>query len=204
MSLKNHHLAMLADSGITPAHATRRGYESIDDPARLAQIGIVKAARGCVPGLLVPMLRPDGSTRHWQYRPDNPRLLDGKLVKYETPWRQPNSLDFPPGVAPMLADPAFPLWVTEGIKKADCGAINGLCIVGLIGVWNWVGTNSAGGKMALADWRDIALNGRRVIVAFDGDMARKDSVQNAALRLSQYLATKGAKAEYLWLPDTPQ
>ena len=37
-----------------------------------------------------------------------------------------------------------------------------------------MGTNTAGGKMALADWRDVALNSRRVIIAFDGDVARKD------------------------------
>jgi hypothetical protein len=37
--------------------------------------------------------------------------------------------------------------------------LHGLCIVDLIGVWNWLGTNNAGGKVAITDWRDIALNG---------------------------------------------
>ena len=72
----------------------------------------------------------------------------------------------------MLADPTIPLWITEGCKKADCGAIHGLCIVALSGVWSWLYTSTAGSKMALAEWREIELNGRRVIIAFDGDVAR--------------------------------
>ena len=197
------HLAMLAACGITADYAAKRGYETIDDKRRLAQIKIVQDARGHVPGLLVPMLRADGSTWGWQYRPDNPRIRDGKPVKYETPWGQPNGLDVPPGVGPMLGDPTIPLWITEGTKKADCGALHGLCIVALIGVWNFRGTNNARRQDGARRLADIALNGRRVIIAFDGDVARKDSVQKAMHALAAYLAHKGAKIEYLWLPDTP-
>ena len=195
---------MLAASGITPEHAARRGYETIDDKRRLAELKIVTAARSHIPGLLVPTLRPDGSMWGCQYRPDEPRLRDGRLIKYETPWQQRNGLDVPPGVGPMLADPTIPLFITEGAKKADCGAMHRLCIVALVGVWCWLGTNSAGGKMALPDWRDVALNnGRRVIIGFDGDVARKPSVRIAMKGLAAYLAIKGAHVEYLWLPDTP-
>jgi Domain of unknown function (DUF3854) len=156
-----------------------------------------------VPGLLVPQLRADGSTWGYQYRPDEPRLRDGKPVKYETPWQQRNGLDIPPRVGKLLGDPAVPLWITEGVKKADCGAINGLCIVALSGVWNWLHTNTAGGKVALPDLRDVALNnGRRVILAFDGDVARTPAVHKALHALASYLATKGAKVECAHLPDT--
>lgn len=196
------HLAFLAASGITPEFAAARGYETITDTDRLAALKITRAGRN-VPGLLVPQLRVDGSTWGYQYRPDTPRLRNGKIVKYETPQQQRNGLDVPPGVAPMLADPTVPLWITEGVKKADCGALHGLCIVALSGVWNWLGTSTAGGKMALPEWRDVALNdNRRVVIAFDGDVARKPSVQKAAHALSSYLATKGARIEWLWLPDT--
>ena len=202
--IADHHLAMLAASGITPEHAALRGYETITDKSRLAKLGIVVAARSHVPGLLVPLLRVDGSRWGCQYRPDVPRTLQGKPVKYETPHGQRNGLDVPPGVGPMLGDPSIPLFITEGSKKADCGALHGLCVVALTGVWCWRGTNSAGGKVALADWQDVALNGRRVIIAFDGDVARKESVQKAAHALSGYLAIKGARVECLWLPDTNQ
>jgi hypothetical protein len=201
--IADHHLKMLAESGVTPEHAALRGYMTCG-PAQhsfLQHVNVVKPGRR-IPGLLVPLLRADGSTWGHQYRPDDPRLRDGRPVKYETPYGQPNGLDIPPGVGDKLGDPGVPLWITEGTKKADCGAIQGLCIVGLTGVWNWMGTGSAGSKMALPEFRDIPLNGRRVILAFDGDVARKPAVQKALHALAQYLSYKGARVEYLWLPDT--
>ncbi len=68
-SLNVKHAKMLAASGIPPEHAAARGYETIVDSRRLAAIGIVKSARKCVPGLLIPLLRRDGSTWGYQYRP---------------------------------------------------------------------------------------------------------------------------------------
>ena len=196
------HLATLALSGITPEHAAVRGYETITDRSRLATLKIAQAGRSDVPGLLVPQLRDNGSTWGYQYRPDSPRERDGKMVKYETPINQRNSIDVPPGVGPALGDPSKPLFVTEGVKKADCGALHGLCIVALPGVWSWRGRNEHGGTVAVADWNDIALNGRRVILAFDGDVARKQSVRKALRALADYLVSKGSLVEYLHLPDT--
>ena len=50
-------------------------------------------------------------------------------------------LDVPPTCQPMLGDPSVDLWITEGTKKADAGASRGLCIIALLGVWNWRGRN---------------------------------------------------------------
>ncbi len=191
-SLSPKHADMLAASGITPEHAEQRGYETITDSSYLTELKIAKAGRS-VPGLLIPELRADMSTWGYQYRPDRPRVNDkGKLIKYETPVGQSNHIDVPPGVGPMLRDPSIPLWITEGVKKADCGAVHGLCIVSINGVNGWRGTNDRGGKTALADWNDIALNGRRVILAFDGDVARKPPVRKALLALADYLESKSA------------
>ncbi len=201
MGMFAQHAQMLAASGITPEHANARGYRSVDTKKRLERIGVTLAGRR-VPGLLVPQLRVDGSTWGYQYRPDSPRSNgQGKPVKYETPVGQCNGLDVPPGVGPMLGDPTVPLWITEGAKKADAGALAGLCIIDLPGVWSWLGKNVHGGKTALPDWRDIALNGRRVILAFDGDVSRKRSVRKALDELAAYLAAKGAHVQYLHLPD---
>jgi hypothetical protein len=191
---------MLAESKITPEHARARGYVSVDTKRRLEGIGVTPAGRR-VPGLLVPLLRVDGSTWGYQYRPDVPRERDGKTVKYETPVNQRNGLDVPPGVGPRLGDPSVPLWVTEGVKKNDAGALAGLCVVALPGVWSWRGKNDHGGKVAVADWHDVALDGRRVILAFDSDVTRKLGVRSALNALAGYLASKGATVEYCHLPE---
>jgi hypothetical protein len=192
---------MLARSGINLERAASRGYETITDKARLVEIGITPAGRR-VPGLLVPLRDVRGSVWGHQFRPDTPRMTDGgRLVKYETPTGQHNGLDIPPGVGPQLGDPATPLWVTEGSKKADCAAAHELCCVSLSGVWNWRGTNDLGGKVALPDWDDVALNGRQVVIAYDGDVTSKDTVRAAMLALGCYLARRGAHVSYLHLPD---
>src|SRR5215207_5817300 len=199
-ALFSQHQAMLAASNITPEHARARGYVSVDTKRRLEGIKITTTGRN-VPGLLVPQLRVDGSTWGYQYRPDQPRLRDGKPVKYETPAGQRNGIDVPPGVGPRLGDPAVPLWVTEGVRKGDAGYLAGLCIVALPGVSSWRGSNNHGGKVAVSDWHDIALNGRRVILAFDSDVTRKRAVRAALDALASYLSSKGASVEYCHLPE---
>jgi hypothetical protein len=118
------HLDMLAKSGVTEEFAMARGYETILDRRRLADLKITPAGRN-TPGLLIPLLRVDGSTFGYQYRPDMPRLRDGKAIKYETPFQQRNGLDIPPGVNAQLGDPDVPLFITEGSKRliaAPCTA----------------------------------------------------------------------------------
>jgi hypothetical protein len=208
------HLAMLAASGITEEFAIARGYETITDKHRLAAlpihtgetVKIVSSGRR-VPGLAIPLLGIDGEIRTYQYRPDNPRLdKEGRAIKYESVFGQPPLLDVPPDMGPLLADPDVALWVTEGSKKADAAALAGLCCVSLSGVWCFMAKNKAGASMALPEFREIPWKGesgrRRVILAFDGDVARNPSVQKAMHALASYLAYKGARVEYLWLPDT--
>lgn len=113
---------------------------------------------------------------------------------------QRNGLDVPPGVGELLGDPTVPLWVTEGVKKADAAAVAGLCCVALPGVWSWRGSNDKGGKVAIPDWHDVALNGRRVVLAFDSDVVVKRAVRAALDALAGYLLSKGATVEYLHLP----
>lgn len=199
--LCREHLVMLSESGITPEYAALRSYETIENSSFLKAEGFGKAVQNLGSGLLVPLLRADGAVAGYQFRPDNPRLRNGKEIKYETPTGQPNIIDIPPGVGDLLDDPNIELWITEGTKKADCGAIRGLCIVALSGVWNWIGKNKAGGKTALPDWRDIALNGRRVILAYDSDATQKPDVLKALTDFAAWLETKDARVEYLHLPD---
>jgi hypothetical protein len=195
--LYDQHAAMLEASKITPEQARARGYVSIDgnNRAMLAEIGIVKAAR--TDGLLIPLLRLDGSVAGYQHRPDNPRVKDGKEIKYETPYRQSNMIDFPPGVAERIQDRNVPIWITEGVKKGDAGACAGLAIVDIPGVWNWVGA----GGVPLPDFRDLGLADREVILCFDSDTAVKPEVRKALTELAGWLkVSKRAKIKYCCLP----
>ena len=87
----------------------------------------------------------------------------------------------------------MPLFITEGIKKGDALASRDLCAVALLGVWNWRGTNTEGGKVALPDWESVALNGRQVYIMFDSDVMVKQSVHAALVRLKAFLETRGAR-----------
>jgi hypothetical protein len=207
LPLDPEHVAMLVASGITSGQARLRGYEtmSVLDRRRLRdEFLFSERAANRVPGLLIPRLNVDRQVWGYQFRPDCPfRPDNGGLAKYETRHRDPNALDIPPGVdADMLGAPGEPLWITEGVKKGDCGAVHGLCIVDVSGVWNWRGRNRMGGKVALPDWNEVALNGREVIICYDGDTQRKRQVRQAMGELAAFLTKKGAQVSCVWLPDT--
>ncbi len=195
------HAELLAASAVPPEIARARGYVSVDTKARLEALGYTAQQRR-VPGLLVPLHSAGGRCVGFQYRPDDPRSTEtGRPVKYETPSGQANRLDVPPGVGPKLGDPNVELWITEGARKADAAAHLGLACVSLTGVWNWRSTNPSGGKVALPDWQDVALNGRRVVLAFDSDSRSNPSVGKALDALAGYLSSKGAHVVVCQLPD---
>jgi hypothetical protein len=153
-----------------------------------------------VPALVIPLWNVLGERAGAQLRPDTPRMLDGKPAKYETRAGQKMLLDVPPRVRPHLGDPARPLVITEGPIKADAAVSAGLDCVALLGVWSWRGRNDDGGKVALPDWDLVALNGRRVLVAFDSDVMLKAQVHQALGRLGRFLALRGADVAYAYLP----
>lgn len=194
------HARLLEGSAISPEAARDRGYVSVDTKKRLASAGF-KPYQQRTPGLLIPVHDTSGAVALWQYRPDKPREnRSGKLVKYETPGGSRMVMDVPPRIRAALGDPKVPLWVTEGVRKADAAVSAGLTCVALLGVWNWKGTNTLGGKTALPAWHDIALNGRRVYVAYDSDVMTNPKVHAALADIGGYLAYKGADVRYIYLP----
>lgn len=193
------HQHLLDDSGITSEVALARGYRSVITKAELQRLGF--GARQCqVPALLIPVWDVTGEIGLYQSRPDAPRIERAKAVKYETPKGAQMTLDVPPGIRSWLPDPHRPLFITEGVRKADAAASRGLCCIALLGVWNWRGSNDAGGKLALPAWESIALNGRRVYVVFDSDVMTKASVQAALTRLKVFLEHRKAEVWILYLP----
>lgn len=200
-SIFPQHAKLLADSAISPEVARARGYVSVDTKKRLEDLGFERYQRS-VPGLLIPARRREGSIWGYQYRPDEPRVTKaGSVIKYETPKGQRNGIDVPPALKETIGDPAVPLLVTEGSRKADAAVSAGLACVSLNGVYGWRGQNGHGGRLAVSEWHDIALNGRRLVLAFDSDVTRKRMVQQALAELAGYLVSKGANVQYLHLPD---
>lgn len=191
MSLAEHHERTLTEeSGINPDVVEARRYRTVKKKAELKGLGFSDTQR-TVPGLLIPVYSPSGEIATYQYRPDEPRIKDGKPVRYETPSGTRMVLDVHPFAQEMLVDPSVPLLITEGIKKGDALVSRGLCAVALLGVWNWRGRNEHGGLTAMAEWESIALNDYRpVSIVYDSDVMRKPTVYKALVRLKSFLENR--------------
>ncbi len=210
--LHEHHRRMLEEgSVIDPAVIAERPYCTAAKKVDLKRKGFSRDQQDTLSprdgefGLLAPICWPNREEPpFWVLRPDHPRTSKyGKKVKYEMPPGSRMALDSPPRCHPWLADPSIPLWITEGQKKGDAGASYGLCMISLIGVWNFRGTNEFGGKTALAEWEDVALNGRRVYMVFDSDVMQKIEVYRALSRLRSFLKGRGADVHVVYLPSGP-
>ncbi len=202
-SLLPQHRALVRASAISETVVAARGYRSVMSKAELLDLGF-SANQARSPALLIPIWNVHGELAFHQIRPDEPRVdSGGKTIKYETPVGSRAALDVHPLARPRLGDPTVPLWITEGIRKADAAVAADLCCIALLGVWNWRGANEVGGTTALADWESIALNGRDVLVAFDSDVMTKPAVQQALARLKAFLESRHARVSAIYLPSGP-
>lgn len=206
--LSDHHLAELDASEIAPEVRDARGYETLygtdEDRARLREESIPVWAwreESAFPGLLIPLYRVTGERIGAQFKPGQPQPHGEKTMKYASPVGMKPRLDVPPLAASKVrlagGDPNAPLWITEGVKKADALASKGLAVVSLSGVFNWrsrLGT--------LGDWEDIPLKGRTVVVCFDADARHNRMVLMAMRRLGMWLESKGAASiHYIIVPE---
>jgi hypothetical protein len=185
----NHRRMLLEESAISQEIVRERGYRTVQTKAELERLGFAGSQRN-PPGLLIPIYAPHGEITNYQFRPDRPRITDGRPIKYETPKGSRMTLDVHPFARGKLGDPSIPLWVTEGVKKGDALVSRGLCAVSLLGVWNWRGVNEYGGLTALPEWELIALNGRQVYIVFDSDVMLKPQVHAALARLKAFVEVK--------------
>lgn len=156
-----------------------------------------------MPTLLIPIHDVKGECVSYQHRPDEPRRCGktGKRIKYETLGGSRMVLDVPPAARGRLGDPRAPLFITEGVRKADSAVSKGLCCVDVLGVWNFRGTNEHGGKTALPDWEYVAFNDRQVFLVFDSDAVLKHEVHRALARLKAFLEHKRADVSVVYLPQ---
>ena len=193
-----HHAEILKASAISDDVVRDRGYWSASKPGDLNSRFSGQQKR---PGLVIPVLDVYGQEAFCQLRPDDPRERDGKPIKYETRAKARMVLDVPPSTRPHLGNPDVTLWITEGVKKADSLASAGLRAIALLGVWSWRGTNRHGGKTALVDWHEIALNGRKVVLAFDSDTFQNPDLHQAVEEFGRWLEHRGAEPCFVYLPS---
>ena len=195
--LSDAHRRMLVEaSGIDPTVVAERGsytaYRRSDVPETF------RSYQRRAGSLIFPLFSPDSETISFQARPDTPRVRDGKTIKYEQPGGVGCILDVHPRNTEAIKDPDVPLFVTEGVKKADALTSWGLCAIALSGVWNW----QRDGEL-LPDWEHVALSSRTVYVVFDSDVTVKKEVRLALERLTGALEARGGRVLVVYLPDAP-
>ena len=144
-ALLPHHLEALHASAISDAVIEARGYGTVMRPTvadsgprellkRLKFPGWVHKEDARFPGLLIPLYSPIGGQAGWQYRPDvTGKDRDGKTRKYANPVGQMSIADVHPASRDAIIDPTVPLWITEGVKKADALRSVGECAAALCG-----------------------------------------------------------------------
>lgn len=209
-----HRRELLEKSSIDPEVAAERGYFSIMRPnncdnrpiEQLKSYGIPTWAfkeAYYFPGLVIPWYRPTGELSQRQWKPRNPvPNREGKFMKYASPRGCSSQLDVhprwsrdggdaDPDSIPAIRNVQRPLFITEGIKKADSLTSRGMVTVALNGVYNW--RNSLG---TLGGWEDIPLKGRTVTVVFDADATSNRMVLTAMGRIGRWLKSKGATVKY--------
>lgn len=192
-SRKHSHM-LEHESGIDPGVVDERGYRTVRSRTDLLDF---KKYQRRAPALRIPLYSPDSETTSAQLRPDNPRRdKSGKAIKYETAGGSKVILDVHPRNMAAVRDPGVDLWITEGVKKGDCLTSRGECAISLVGVWNWQRDGEP-----LSCWDHVALQGRRVYVAFDSDVMVKEGVQLALKRLVAFLEGRGADVMVCYLPE---
>lgn len=194
-------------SAIDPEVARERGYRTIGRPTsadqrprqELQDLGIPSWAINedrLFPGILLPIWSPAGRVVSHQFKPRTPVTnRDGKRMKYACVKGQVSRLDVHPrhtilakdAVVPPIRDVSKPLFITEGIKKADSLTSKGFVAVALNGVFGWRSTLGT-----LGEWEDVTLKGRKVGIVFDSDIVTSQQVRKAAFRLQKWLRSRGA------------
>jgi uncharacterized protein DUF3854 len=192
LELLPQHLAKLRSSAIHPNVAARRGYRSIATRADAKGLGF---PRLLLPALSIPRHTIDGTIDVGQVRPDHPsRDRRGKPVKYQFPKASQPRIDVHPTALSYLMETSCEVYVAESALKADALLSQGLCAIGLAGVWGWKGAG------ALPDWDIVPLEGRRVFIVFDSDIAHNQNVREAAVRLQELI---GGEATILSVHPPP-
>jgi uncharacterized protein DUF3854 len=204
LGLLPNHLADLEASGLSGSTIERWGPYSIhvNQPWVMQQLGFGHIS---LPALALPILPPDRAEPDLNdviIKPDRPRLDErGRPRKYEMRPRSRNRVHAPLSTRNQLGDLSVRLHITEGLKKAEKGAQEGLCCTAIMGVNNWlerVGESS----FPSGDFDLIPLQGRGVVLCFDSDAAQNPHVLRAERDIGAFLKRRGAVVFIKRIPPT--
>jgi hypothetical protein len=189
------HWRDLQRSGLTAATAAKALLFSAPSQQVSELVGY-----GVCGGLVFPYWKLDG-TGTTTYTRTKLDIASGDM-RYAAPKGEGSHLYAVPSLLPpgALTDPAVPLWITEGEKKTLKGLQEGLGIVGVSGVYNWLTKNGKGDSLPIDDLGLIVWKGRTVYICFDADAASNKNVQLAEARLAEELRRRGATVYIVRLP----
>jgi hypothetical protein len=209
LSLFPNHLDDLHRSGLSDRSIESWGCFSID--ATMVPLLRTFGKGVSAPGLALPILSPGSfKATGFAYKPDKPRELvkNGKVRKctYELPRHNLNRIHVPLAAQFVFRQPdgregPIRLVITEGQKKSEKAAQEGIGCIAVLGVWSWF--NRFGGEsvpieqLAAIDWVRYSVE-----ICFDSDAAINPHVQRAELALARWLHTQGAaKVSIVRLPQ---
>jgi hypothetical protein len=207
--LMPNHLEDLRASGLTDSTIQSWGCFSVtaEDASLLKNF----AKDVNPPGLALPILSPASQEPNdFSYKPDNPRVMEtnGKLrtCKYEMPRKTLNQIHVPRASQWLFRRPdgvegPRRMVITEGQKKGERAAQDGIGCIVLPGVWNWFikfGEESIPlAQLALIEWPLYTVE-----ICFDSDALHNAHVRRAELALAQWLKGRGAsKVSIVRLPS---
>jgi Domain of unknown function (DUF3854) len=195
-NLSQTHRRELAASGISQEVAAARGYRTVRRRSEIPHSFPDWQRRL---GLLIPTYSPSGSV-DYQLKPTRPiKRRNGHAPKYEQPHGSSLSLDVNPLMLREVREGSSDLWISEGSKKIDSLASRGEAALGIIGVWCYA-VPKTHSQIPLEDWKNVRLEGRRVIIVYDADAKTNYSVQLALQRLVAMLEKLGAEVLVTYIP----
>lgn len=203
--LSKEHLAELQASGLSEETIEKAGIYTETNPLTVCQLlnhtsnGIVKNSHA--------MVIPFGYDGYLRVKLSDPRLRNGKPIKYESPFGSEQHPYFPPDTFDEIAkhDDTREVFIVEGEKKAlklwqdlrdnDIDAH----VIGLTGVYGWKKKQ----QETLLPWLEsIHWTNRNVFICFDNDVHWNKNVSDARRRLAKVLKNYGANVKAIEIPIT--
>jgi putative DNA primase/helicase len=195
----------LRKSGLSGEQIAACAFRTVYAKEAAELLGWKSAPTKMGPFLAIPFFAADGTPLDYvRLKPARPRQKNRKPVKYESPVGRPNRAYLPPRTRAALADPAFPLLLTEGEKKAAKADQDGFPCIGLVGVWGWQQArdreNPDAPRELVPDLAAVAWQGRVVFLVYDSDLADKREVAYAEWYLAEALKARGSAVKVVRLP----